>query len=116
MRGVPGNRYSYRDHSLHISEWRHTQGKRKVDSSEHLVLLADCGNLRILQIVSRVFTHVELWFTAPFGRSEVKQDHSYIKKITKPFIQKKHIADGIETVHIIRKGQLSKKNTYLPLI
>ena len=45
-----------------------------------------------------------------------EQDHCIIKKITKPmmvfkaFHSAKASIDGIETVHMIRKGQLSKEN------
>ncbi|WP_420831722.1 IS6 family transposase [Bathymodiolus japonicus methanotrophic gill symbiont] len=46
----------------------------------------------------------------------IEQDHRFIKKITKPMMGFKafHSAqatiDGIETAHIIRKGQLSEEN------
>ena len=50
----------------------------------------------------------------------IEQDHRFIKKITKPMMGFKafHSAkvpiDGIETAHIIRKGQLSEETC--PLI
>ena len=46
----------------------------------------------------------------------VEQDHRFIKKITKPmmgfkaFHSAKATIDGIETAHMIRKGQLSEGN------
>ena len=46
----------------------------------------------------------------------VEQDHRFIKKITNPMMGFKafHSAratiDGIETAHLIRKGQLSEEN------
>ncbi|WP_230991186.1 transposase, partial [Bathymodiolus platifrons methanotrophic gill symbiont] len=46
----------------------------------------------------------------------IEQDHRFIKKITKPMMGFKafHSAqatiDGIETAHMIRKGQLSEEN------
>ena len=46
----------------------------------------------------------------------IEQDHRFIKKITKPMMEFKafHSAqasiDVIETVHMIRTGQLSEKN------
>jgi putative transposase len=46
----------------------------------------------------------------------IEQDHRFIKKITKPMIGFKafHSAQatiaGIETAHMIRKGQLSEEN------
>ncbi len=46
----------------------------------------------------------------------VKQDHRFIKKITKPmmgfnaFHSSKATINGIETAHMIRKGQLSDEN------
>ena len=46
----------------------------------------------------------------------VEQDHRFIKKITKPmmgfkaFHSAKATIDGIETAHMIRKGQLSDEN------
>jgi len=48
--------------------------------------------------------------------NRVEQDHRFIKKITKPMMGFKafHSAiatlDGIETAHMIRKGQLADKN------
>jgi len=46
----------------------------------------------------------------------IEQDHRFIKKITKPmrgfkaFHSAKTNLDGIETAHMIRKGQLSEEN------
>ena len=46
----------------------------------------------------------------------IEQDHRFIKKITKPmmgfkaFDSAKATIDGIETAHMIRKGQLSGDN------
>ena len=46
----------------------------------------------------------------------VEQDHRFIKKITKPmmgfkaFYSAKATIAGIETAHMIRKGQLSDEN------
>ena len=46
----------------------------------------------------------------------IEQDHRFIKKITKPmlgfkaFHSAKATIDGIETAHMIRKGQLSDEN------
>jgi hypothetical protein len=46
----------------------------------------------------------------------IKQDHRFIKKITKPmmgfmaFHSAKATIDGIEIAHMIRKGQLSDEN------
>jgi putative transposase len=46
----------------------------------------------------------------------VEQDHRFIKKITRPmmgfraFHSAKATIDGIETAHMIRKGQLSDEN------
>ena len=46
----------------------------------------------------------------------IEQDHQFIKKITKPmmgfkvFHSAKATIDGIETAHMIRKGQLSEEN------
>jgi transposase-like protein len=50
------------------------------------------------------------------GITILEQDHRFIKKITKPMMGFKafHSAQatiaGIETAHIIRKGQLSEEN------
>ena len=46
----------------------------------------------------------------------IEQDHRFIKKITNPmmgfkdFHSSKATIDGIETAHMIRKGQLSYEN------
>ena len=46
----------------------------------------------------------------------IEQDHRFIKKITKPmmgfkaFYSAQATIDGIETAHMIRKGQLSEEN------
>jgi putative transposase len=51
----------------------------------------------------------------------VEQDHRFIKKITKPMMGFKafHSAQatiaGIETAHMIRKGQLSEENIRYPI-
>jgi putative transposase len=55
-------------------------------------------------------------FTGSVANNIVEQDHRFIKKITKPMMGFKafHSAQatiaGIETAHMIRKGQLSEEN------
>jgi putative transposase len=51
-----------------------------------------------------------------YSNNLIEQDHRFIKKITNPmtgfkaFRSAKATIDGIETVHMIRKGQLSDEN------
>jgi len=51
-----------------------------------------------------------------FLNNQIEQDHRFIKKITKPmmgfnaFHSAKATLDGIETAHMIRKGQLTDEN------
>jgi len=55
-------------------------------------------------------------FQVKYLNNVVEQDHRFINKITKPmmgfnaFHSAKATIDGIETAHMIRKGQLTDEN------
>jgi putative transposase len=80
-------------------------------------------NMNCLLMLAGLLCLIEI-FQVKYLNNRVKQDHRFIKKITQPMMGFKafHSAratlDGIETAHIIRKGQLTDKSipAYQPLM
>ena len=72
-------------------------------------------NINFLLMLAGIISFVEI-LQIKYLNNLVEQDHRFIKKITKPMMGFKafHSAqatiDGIETAHMIRKGQLSDEN------
>jgi putative transposase len=69
-------------------------------------------NINFLLILAGIISFVEI-LQIKYLNNLVKQDHRFIKKITKPmmgfkvFYSAKATITGIETTHMIRKGHLS---------
>ena len=80
---------------------------------------AGLENINILLMLAGLISFVEI-FQVKYLNNLIEQDdqqnHRFIKKITKPmmgfkaFHSAKATLDGIETAHMIRKGQLSEDN------
>ena len=76
---------------------------------------AGIENINMLLMLAGLISFIEI-FQVKYLNNLIEQDHRYIKKITKPMMEFKafHSAqatiDGIETAHMIRKGQLSDEN------
>jgi putative transposase len=72
-------------------------------------------NINFLLMLAGIISFVEI-LQIKYLNNLIEQDHRFIKKITKPMMGFKafHSAqatiDGIETAHMIRKGQLSDEN------
>ena len=72
-------------------------------------------NINFLLLLAGIISFVEI-LQFKYLNNLIEQDHRFIKKITKPMMGFKafHSAqatiDGIETAHMIRKGQLSNEN------
>ncbi|WP_221898407.1 DDE-type integrase/transposase/recombinase [Bathymodiolus japonicus methanotrophic gill symbiont] len=76
---------------------------------------AGLANINLLLILAGFATMIDI-LQVKYLNNIIEQDHRFIKKITKPMMGFKafHSAqatiDGIETAHMIRKGQLSEEN------
>lgn len=76
---------------------------------------AGLENINILLMLAGIISFVEI-LQIKYLNNLVEQDHRFIKKITKPmmgfkaFHSAKATIAGIETAHMIRKGQLSDEN------
>lgn len=76
---------------------------------------AGLENINILLMLAGLLSFIEI-FQVKYLNNVVEQDHRFIKKITKPmmgfnaFHSAKATIDGIETAHMIRKGQLTDEN------
>ena len=72
-------------------------------------------NINFLLMLAGIISFVEI-LQIKYLNNLVEQDHRFIKKVTKPmmgfkaFYSAKATIDGIETAHMIRKGQLSDEN------
>jgi putative transposase len=72
-------------------------------------------NINFLLMLAGIISFVEI-LQIKYLNNRIEQDHRFIKKITKPmmgfraFHSAKATIDGIETAHMIRKGQLSDEN------
>ena len=72
-------------------------------------------NINFLRMLAGIISFVEI-LQIKYLNNLVEQNHRFIKKITKPmmgfkaFHSAKATIDGIETAHMIRKGQLSDVN------
>ena len=77
---------------------------------------AGLEHINILLMLAGLISFVEI-FQVKYLNNLIEQDHRFIKKITNPMMglkplirQRPTIIDGIETAHMIRKGQLSNEN------
>lgn len=76
---------------------------------------ASLENINFLLMLVGIISFVEI-IQIKYLNNLIEQDHRFIKKITKPMIgfkafhSVKATIDGIKTVHMIRKGQLSEEN------
>ena len=76
---------------------------------------ASLENINLLLMLAGIISFIEI-VQIKYLNNLVEQDHRFIKKITKPmmgfkaFHSTKATIAGIETAHMIRKGQLSEKN------
>ncbi|GAW86402.1 putative transposase [Bathymodiolus platifrons methanotrophic gill symbiont] len=76
---------------------------------------AGLANINLLLILAGFTTMIDI-LQVKYLNNIIEQDHRFIKKITKPMMGFKafHSAqatiDGIETAHMIRKGQLAEEN------
>jgi putative transposase len=72
-------------------------------------------NINFLLLLAGIISFVEI-LQIKYLNNLIEQDHRFIKKITKPmmgfkaFHSAKATIAGIETAHMIRKGQLSEEN------
>ena len=72
-------------------------------------------NINFLLMLAGLISFVEI-LQVKYLNNIIEQDHRFIKKITKPmmgfkaFHSAKATIDGIETAHMIRKGQLTDEN------
>ncbi len=104
--------------------WQSANFKQAIDANEFLskVIMnksgandADIENINILLMLVGLLCFIEIC-QVKYLHNLIEQDHRFIKKITKPmmgfksFPLAKATIDGIETVHMIRKGQLSEEN------
>ena len=76
---------------------------------------AGLENINMLLMLAGLISFVEI-LQVKYLNNLIEQDHRFIKKITNPmmgfkaFHSAKATIDGIETAHMIRKGQLSEEN------
>ncbi|GFO75167.1 transposase, IS6 family [Bathymodiolus platifrons methanotrophic gill symbiont] len=76
---------------------------------------AGLANINLLLILAGFATMIDI-LQVKYLNNIIEQDHRFIKKITKPtmgfkaFHSAQATIDGIETAHMIRKGQLSEEN------
>ena len=76
---------------------------------------AGLENINILLMLAGLISFVEI-LQVKYLNNLIEQDHRFIKKIANPmmgfkaFHSAKATIDGIETTHMIRKGQLSEEN------
>lgn len=76
---------------------------------------AGLENINLLLLLAGLISFVEI-VQIKFLNNRIEQDHRFIQKITNPmlgfkaFHSAKATIDGIETVHMIRKKQLSDQN------
>ncbi|HBV21486.1 MAG TPA: IS6 family transposase, partial [Nitrosomonas sp.] len=76
---------------------------------------AGLKNINFLLMLAGLISFVEI-LQIKYLNNLIEQDHRFIKKITNPmmgfkaFHSAKATLNGIETAHMIRKGQLSDKN------
>ena len=75
---------------------------------------AGIENISILLMLAGLISFIEIC-QVKYLNNLIEQDHRFIKKITKPMMGFKAVhsantLDGIETAHMIRKGQLSEEN------
>jgi putative transposase len=76
---------------------------------------AGLENINLLLMLAGLLSFIEI-LQVKYLNNIVEQDHRFIKKITNPmmgfkaFHSAKATLDGIETAHMIRKGQLTDKN------
>jgi putative transposase len=76
---------------------------------------AGLENINLLLMLAGIISFVEI-LHIKYLNNLVEQDNRFIKKITKPmmgfkaFHSAKATIAGIETAHMIRKGQLSEEN------
>ena len=77
--------------------------------------LVGLENINFLLMLAGIISFVEI-LQIKYLNNRVEQDHCFIKKITKPMMGFKALYSakatiaGIETAHMIRKGQLSDEN------
>jgi len=78
---------------------------------------AGLENINLLPLLAGIISFIEIiQIQIKYLNNLGEQDHRFIKKITKPmmgfkaFHSAKATIDGIETAHMIRKGQLSDEN------
>ena len=78
---------------------------------------AGLHNVNILLMLCGIITWIEI-LQVKYLNNRIEQDHRFIKKITKPMMGFKefHCAHatltGIETVHMIRKGQFNSSKSF----
>jgi putative transposase len=76
---------------------------------------AGLENINFLLMLAGLISFIEI-LQVKYLNNIIEQDHRFIKKITNPmmgfkaFHSAKATIDGIETVHMIRKGQLTEKS------
>lgn len=76
---------------------------------------AGLKNINFLLMLAGLISFIEI-LQIKYLNNLIEQDHRFIKKITNPmmgfkaFHSAKATLNGIETAHMIRKGQLSDKN------
>jgi putative transposase len=76
---------------------------------------AGLENINMLLMLAGLISFIEIC-QVKYLNNLIEQDHRFIKKITKPmmgfkaFHSAKATIDGMETAHMIRKGQLSEEN------
>ena len=88
---------------------------KKVVMDKSRVNFVGLENINFLRMLAGIISFVEI-LQIKYLNNIVEQDHRFIKKITKPmmgfkaFYSAKATIAGIETAHMIRKGQLSDEN------
>ena len=76
---------------------------------------AGLENINMLLMLAGLISFVEI-LQVKYLNNLIEQDHRFINKITNPmmgfkaFHSAKATIDGIETAHMLRKGQLSGEN------
>ncbi|MDD2660875.1 MAG: IS6 family transposase [Methylococcales bacterium] len=76
---------------------------------------AGLGNINLLLRLAGLISFIEIC-QVKYLNNLIEQDHHFVKKITNPmmgfkaFPSAQATIDGIETAHMIRKGQLSEEN------
>ena len=88
---------------------------KKVVMDKSGAIYVGLENINFLLMLAGIISFVEI-LQIKYLNNLIEQDHRFIKKITKPmmgfkaFHSAKATIDGIETAHMIRKGQLSDEN------